>query len=98
MDTLKEEEPVANPIWNYNEHGSDWRLKYPSCALSHQSPINLLKPMTKYGQLYDIFPSTVDKLNRVYYDLENTMVYLDKSKYSLNVYIDHNNGYAGFES
>jgi len=37
-------------------------------------------------------------LYRSYYDLENTLIFLDNTKYSLNVKIDHNNGYAGFES
>ena len=35
---------------------------------------------------------------RTYYDLENTLVYLDKSKFTIDVKIDHTYGYAGFES
>ena len=68
----------ANPNWNYDEHGADWPLTYPECGLSHQSPINMLQPVTKWGQVYDIFPFALDNLYRSYYDLEDTLIYLDK--------------------
>ena len=88
----------AKPDWNYELDGADWAQLYPTCGMSHQSPINLLKPMSKYGQAYDIWPFDDDKLYRSYFDLEDTFVYLDYNKYAIKVLIDHNNGYAGFES
>jgi hypothetical protein len=86
------------PEWNYDQHGDDWPDKYPNCALSHQSPINLIDPITEYGQTYNIMDYADDGYEGTYWSLENSLVMFDLSKYSIDVYIDHSNGYAGFET
>lgn len=79
-------------------HGADWPDAYPNCASSHQSPINLLDAETEYGQTYNIYDFADDYLIPTYWDLEFPMVNFDLSKYTVDVYIDHSHGYAGFES
>lgn len=86
------------PEWNYDLHGSDWVENYPNCADQFQSPINLIDPETKYGKTYDIYPFEDDRHEPTYWDLEYPKVNFDLSKYTVDVYIDHNHGYAGFES
>ena len=53
---------LAQTEWNYDLNGEDWPLKYPECALDHQSPINLIKPITKYWQAYDLYSSEDDNM------------------------------------
>lgn len=86
------------PEWNYDLHGADWPDLYPNCAKSHQSPINLLDYETEYGQSYNIYKFEDDNVVPTYWDLEYAKVLFDLSKYTIDVYIDHNHGYAGFES
>ena len=79
-------------------HGADWPEIYPNCADQYQSPINLIDLETKYGKSYDIQPFEDDRNVPTYWDLEFPKVNFDLSKYTVDVYIDHNHGYAGFES
>jgi len=58
----------------------------------------LIQPITHYGQSYVIYNYDDDNLRPEYWDLENAEVAFHKSIYSVEVYIDHNHGYAGFES
>ena len=86
------------PEWNYDKHGSDWPDLYPNCADQFQSPINLIDAVTEYGKMYDIQDFATDESDSTYWDLEFPTVNFDLSKYTVDVYIDHNHGYAGFES
>ncbi len=78
--------------------GEDWITEYPDCQNSQQSPINLLPPQTKYGQSYEIFDIEDDSLVQEYWVLEDILVEFHKEMYSVEVYIDHSNGYSGFSS
>mmetsp|Transcript_2091 Transcript_2091/g.3145 ORF Transcript_2091/g.3145 Transcript_2091/m.3145 type:complete len:226 (+) Transcript_2091:904-1581(+) len=57
-----------------------------------------MSPITKYGQSYEIYAYKEDNLRQEYWDLEDASVEFHKSIYSVEVYIDHSHGYAGFES
>ena len=48
--------------------------------------------------MYDIQDFQTDDSKTTYWDLEFPVVNFDLSKYTVDVYIDHNHGYAGFES
>jgi hypothetical protein len=56
----------------------------------------LISPVTKYGQSYDTYDFSEDNNLPEYWDLEATDVIFSKEKYSVDVYIDHSHGYAGF--
>mmetsp|Transcript_26248 Transcript_26248/g.40063 ORF Transcript_26248/g.40063 Transcript_26248/m.40063 type:complete len:206 (+) Transcript_26248:847-1464(+) len=91
-------EAVSSNTFNYDLKGSDWPDRYPDCAMEQQSPINLLTPKTKYGQSYEIFDFEDDLLVQEYWDLEDILIEFHKEMYSVEVYIDHSNGYSGFSS
>lgn len=58
----------------------------------------MISPVTKYGQSYDTYDFSEDNNLPEYWDLEATDVIFSKEKYSVDVYIDHSHGYAGFQS
>ena len=58
--------------WDYVGGGTIWGVTYPTCNDDHQSPINLLKPYTTYGQSYDTFKAKEDELSSNFYELKST--------------------------
>ena len=49
--------------------GADWPERYPECDTDQQSPIDLLSPITAYGQSYDIYDVAIDKVALQYWDM-----------------------------
>jgi hypothetical protein len=47
--------------WDYAQNGADWVNTFPICRQSHQSPINLIDPKSKYGQSYNIYSFVGDE-------------------------------------
>ena len=52
--------------FDYSQQGADWPKKFPECARSQQSPINLLDPISSYGQAYSLIDAELDALTKTY--------------------------------
>jgi len=84
--------------YNYSKNGKDWAEKWPSCGAEQQSPINFLNPVTEYGNSYFLFDFGDDELIPEYWDMAETLVEYKPEVYTIEVMIDHSNGYNGFVS
>lgn len=57
-----------------------------------------MKPVTEYGNSYYLYDFAEDKNDMTYADLANVDVHFSNSLYGVDVFISHENGYAGFTS
>lgn len=47
--------------WTYGtDLGLNWPSQFPQCGGPQQSPINLLSPISDYGQTYNVYDAAVD--------------------------------------
>lgn len=92
------EQTVTYPIWNYDQNGAEWPEVFPNCGQPQQSPINLMKPTSEYGNSYYLYSFVDDNSEKSYADLENPLIKFENDRYALEVQISHENGYAGFTS
>ena len=66
--------------FDYTQQGADWPKKFPECARSQQSPINLLDPISSYGQAYSLMDAELDALTKTYGVAEKVLLKGEQKK------------------
>lgn len=82
--------------WNYAQNGRDWAINFPQCGMPFQSPINLLSPVTDYGQSYRMYSIAEDNPLLVYEDFPSTQIKFSRRRKQIAFNIDSFHVYAGF--
>mmetsp|Transcript_2564 Transcript_2564/g.3961 ORF Transcript_2564/g.3961 Transcript_2564/m.3961 type:complete len:220 (-) Transcript_2564:574-1233(-) len=67
-----EENDDKKDIYDYATHGDDWGDNFPECDNPMQAPLDLLHPVTKYGNTYKFFFFSEDNLIAEYSELHQT--------------------------
>ena len=86
---------VQGASWDYSTNGADWPSINSDCALTNQSPINLISPDNKDFK-YKVYGSDEDSITKAYSNQIDGTMFFNGHTTQLN--LDENDGENGFKS
>ena len=84
--------------YDFELHGADWAVQFEDCSGEFQSPINLMTPITDYGTSYHFFDFADDKSELTYKTTLDQELSFFQDIHTVEMYLDHKDGYLGFKS
>jgi carbonic anhydrase len=86
---------ASGASWDYSTNGADWPSINSDCALTNQSPINLISPGTEDFK-YEIYGSDEDSIEKGYSNQIDGTMFFNGHTTQLN--LDEADGANGFKS